>query len=79
MTRPLSEKGRSFPENIAGERGGPSVIAHLTPKVVWMSVVIPTVVKMVPMSWLMVSWSRPTHMASASKKGTATVPLKQVR
>lgn len=52
---------------------------HLTPSVVWIRVVSPTVVKMVPISWLMVFWSWPTHMASARRKGTAMVPLKHVR
>lgn len=53
--------------------------AHRMPSVVWMRVVMPTQVKMVPMSWLTMYWSRPTHSASASRKGTAMVPLKQVR
>ena len=52
---------------------------YLIPNVVWMIVVIPTQVKMVPTSWLTVYWSCPTHMASASRKGTAMVPLKHVR
>ena len=53
--------------------------SHLHPKVVCSKVVIPTQKKMVPMSWLVAHWSYPTHMASASRKGTAMVPLKHVR
>lgn len=59
------------------ERGGRA--AHRMPSVVWMRVVMPTQVKMVPMSWLTMCWSRPTHSASARRKGTAMVPLKHVR
>ncbi|KAG7273460.1 hypothetical protein CRUP_032708 [Coryphaenoides rupestris] len=56
-----------------------TVTGYLTPRVVCSSVVMPTVVKMVPTSRLTVFWSRPTHMASASRKGTAMVPLKHPR
>lgn len=53
--------------------------AHRIPSVVWMRVVMPTQVKIVPMSWLTMCWSRPTHSASARRKGTAMVPLKHVK
>lgn len=53
--------------------------SHLHPNVVCSKVVIPTQKKMVPMSWLVAHWSYPTHIASASRKGTAMVPLKHVR
>lgn len=52
---------------------------HLHPKVVCNNVVMPTQKKMVPINWLVAHWSNPTHMASASKKGTAIVPLKHVK
>ena len=52
---------------------------YLQPMVVWRRVVMPTQKKMVPMSWLVAHWSKPTHMASARRKGTAMVPLKHVR
>lgn len=59
--------------------GGRGWATHRMPSVVWMRVVMPTQVKMVPMSWLTMCWSRPTHSASAKRKGTAIVPLKHVR
>lgn len=55
------------------------VCLYLQPSVVCSRVVIPTQKKMVPMSWLVAHWSKPTHMASARRKGTAIVPLKHVK
>lgn len=52
---------------------------YLQPSVVWSRVVIPTQKKMVPMSWLVAHWSKPTHIASARRNGTAMVPLKHVK
>lgn len=54
-------------------------IAYLTPNVVWINVVIPTHVKIVPISWLTVCWSFPTQRAFARRKGIAIVPLKHVK
>lgn len=52
---------------------------YLQPSVVCSRVVIPTQKKMVPISWLVAHWSKPTHIASARRNGTAIVPLKHVK
>lgn len=79
LTCPVALDKRSSSQCFAGVLMSHRTPSHLHPNVVCSNVVIPTQKKMVPMSWLVAHWSSPTHMASASRKGTAIVPLKHVR